>query len=90
MNRGVFRALSLLSMVGFGMITPILIAAYLGGKYLADNTLAMLGAILFGVAVAARNCYKLIMTEVRRGSADKIEMTGRPKGYRDCDEDVNK
>ncbi len=87
MNKGVFRALSLLSMVGFGMITPILIAVYLGGKFFPGNAFALIGIVLFGVAVAARNCYRLLIVELRRGGGTDSKMVGRPKGYEDLDDE---
>ncbi len=86
MTRGVFRALSLLTMVGIGMVVPILGAVYVGGKFCRDKPVLLVLIVLFGVAVAFRNLFKMIKTESKFKEEKNEKRIGRPKGYEDKDE----
>lgn len=87
MDRRIFRILSLLSMLGVGMAVPVLIAAYISGRYYSDKKLLVILTILFGVGVSFRNTYKIIMHEVNQKSDRRENIVGRPKGYEDSDDE---
>lgn len=74
-------------MIGVGMTIPVLLAAYISGKFYPDRKILVILTILFGIGVSFRNTYKIIMHELNQKSDKKEEFTGRPDGYRDFDED---
>lgn len=74
-------------MIGIGMLVPVLIAAYVSGRYYSDKKILVILTILFGIGVSFRNTYKIIMHELNQKGEKKEDITGRPDGYRDRDED---
>lgn len=87
MDKRIIRILSLLSMLGVGMTVPILIAAYLSGRYYSDNKILVILTILFGIGVSFRNTYKIIMHEINLKSDKEESLGGRPPGYEDPEDD---
>lgn len=79
--------LSLLSMIGVGMVVPVVISVYAAGYFFPDNTVLLIAFVLFGIAVAFRNTYRMIMYELRRKDDVRPAESGRPEGYRAPDED---
>ncbi len=86
MKRGTMRALSLLSMVGIGMLVPILGAAFIAGRFLKGHPILMILVIGLGVAVAFRNLFVNVLKELNRKEEKDETIIGRPKGYKDPEE----
>lgn len=90
-NKGVLRALALLSQIGINMLVPILGAVLAARTFFSGSTLALVLLVLLGIAVAFRNFYVVMMKEFRRKTGEsKVSSRGRPIGYKDVDpEDEN-
>lgn len=85
-NKGVVRALALLSQIGINMLVPILGAVLVARTFFSGNTLVLILLVLLGIGVAFRNLYIVMMREFRRKPSEKRDASrGRPPGYQDED-----
>lgn len=89
MNKGVVRALALVSQIGINMLVPILGAVLAARTFFSGNTVVLILLVLLGIGVAFRNLYVVMMREFRRKSDAFKEVKqvrrGRPIGYEDED-----